>query len=341
MSLSNALQRAWYRPGSWSQCLLPLSWLFRGIAALRRFRQQRLAPNPPLPVPVIVVGNISVGGTGKTPLLAALVTHFKSRGYRPGIISRGYGGKSDAYPLLVTPDSTAGQVGDEPLLLAELCPVVVSPDRYQAATYLLKQTDCNLLFSDDGLQHYRLPRDIELVVVDGERGFGNRYCLPAGPLREPVSRLKQVDTVLVNETVSGLKLPDAEAFCLKPKVLHPLRGGSEVAPDQWQGGKCVHAVAGIGNPERFAHTLTRLGFEPILHPMPDHHLFREDELHFADGLPVIITAKDAVKCARFALDNVWVLDVVAVLDEGFLTRLEQRVADLISAAPPNNAAAPK
>ncbi|WP_461519520.1 tetraacyldisaccharide 4'-kinase [Porticoccus sp.] len=328
MSISSALQQAWYRPGSWAGLLLPLSWLFRGVAVLRRSRLQHFGANSPLPVPVIVVGNISVGGTGKTPLLAALVSHFRQMGYRPGIVSRGYGGHADQYPLMVTQGCPANQCGDEPLLLSSLCPVVVDPDRYRAACFLLAQTDCNVLFSDDGLQHYGLPRDIELVVVDGERGFGNGHCLPAGPLREPISRLTQVEFVLVNDTVANYELASAETFRVEPTLLRHLASGRVISADQWTGERCVHAVAGIGNPGRFARSLEQLGFEPELHPLPDHHAFKGDELHFNDKLPVIITAKDAVKCASFAADNVWVLDVTADISSQFLSRLEQRVASL-------------
>ena len=222
MNLEQQLNARWYgRPGIlW--LLLPLEGLFRAVAALRR----RLIEPQRLPVPVIVVGNLAVGGSGKTPMVLALVEHLRQRGYRPGVVSRGYGGHSDEYPLRVTAENSAEQVGDEPLLLAELCPVAVSPDRYRAATYLLQETDCNLLFSDDGLQHYRLPRDIEVVVVDGERGFGNRLCLPAGPLREPLSRLEQVDFVLVNETVAALDLPGAGA-CLGPLSVSEESSGGE------------------------------------------------------------------------------------------------------------------
>ena len=328
MTFSNALQQAWYRPHSWSACLLPLSWLFRTMAVVRRFYLQRVTPNPALPVPVIVVGNISVGGTGKTPLLASLVDHFCKLGYRPGVVSRGYGGERVQMPMLVTADSTAAQVGDEPLLLARHCPVAVSPDRYAAAVFLLEHTDCDLIMSDDGLQHYRLPRDIELVVVDGERGFGNRHCLPAGPLREPVTRLGEVDFVLVNGPESADKKDNQEEFHLLPIGLRHLKGGTVISPQQWQGGKRVHAVAGIGNPQRFARSLKTLGLEPILHPLPDHHVFTGKELSFDDDLPVIITAKDAVKCAHFGLDNLWVLDVTAVLSSDLLSRLAKRVATL-------------
>ncbi|MEH6469249.1 MAG: tetraacyldisaccharide 4'-kinase, partial [Porticoccus sp.] len=164
MSISTFLEQAWYRHSSWVLLLVPLSWLFRAVVAVRRYYQQKVKPNPSLSVPVIVVGNISVGGTGKTPLLLALVSHLKEQGYRPGVISRGYGGSASGYPILVGTESIASEVGDEPLLLASVCPVVVDPDRYRAAKSLLEQTDCDLILSDDGLQHYRLPRDIEIAV---------------------------------------------------------------------------------------------------------------------------------------------------------------------------------
>ena len=332
MNFRRSLESAWYRPFSWALLLLPLSWLFRVLSSSRRFYYRRISLPHPLPVPVIIVGNISVGGTGKTPLLAALVVIFQAQGYRPGIISRGYGGSATDYPQRVTDTSTAENVGDEPLLLSSLCPVVVDPDRYRAARYLLENTGCNLIFSDDGLQHYRLPRDIEIVVMDGERGTGNGQCLPAGPLREPLSRLQTADLVVVNETVASLMIPHQGAFKLSPVHFRQLATCATAAVDIWSLGRRVHAVAGIGNPARFAHTLTSLGFEPFLHPLPDHHRFTGEELCFEDDLPVIITAKDAVKCVADSGDNVWVLDVQAEPDPLFIERLMRDVRSLAETA---------
>jgi tetraacyldisaccharide 4'-kinase len=352
MSISSSLEQAWYQHSRWVLLLLPFSWLFRGVAATRRYYHQRVAPNPSLNVPVIVVGNITVGGTGKTPLLLALVTHFKQQGYRPGVISRGYGGNASDYPLRVTTASAAAEVGDEPLLLASVCPVVVDPDRYRAALSLLAQTDCNLILSDDGLQHYRLPRDIEIAVVDGGRGVGNGRCLPAGPLREPVSRLTQTDFVLINSNEpnrsdsgrcnlepGSLNLGYLDGaiknyFQLKiePAQFRQLVSGQQCLPQDWAGSRQVHAVAGIGNPQRFSTTLEQLGFKVQLHPWPDHHDFQGDELLFDDNLPVIITAKDAVKCHGIANDTVWVLDVVAVPDTDFLNKLTDAVGRLIKSS---------
>lgn len=357
-SLERALERGWYSPFSWTLLLLPLSWVFRVIACLRRYYRLQLKPTKPLSAPVIVVGNISIGGTGKTPLLLTLIHWFQEQGYRPGVISRGYGGTAPQYPLLVKPDSMATEVGDEPLLLAKGCPVVVDPNRYRGATHLLEQTDCNLILSDDGLQHYRLPRDIEIVVVDGQRGFGNRQCLPAGPLREPVSRLNQADFILVNgagpdeffRDNSGLasfslSTSGLNTFVIEIKAIslrHLGTGESlEITSDvkaldelglsklkKWRGGYKVHAVAGIGNPQRFVTSLKQLGFEVLLHAWPDHHRFTGDELDFDDDLPVIITAKDAVKCGEVSNDNVWVLDVMAKPEAEFLEKLANQVVSL-------------
>ena len=337
MSISTLFEQAWYRRFSWALLLLPISWLFRAVVTLRRCYQQKIKPNPSLNVPVIVVGNISVGGTGKTPLLLALVSHLKEQGHRPGVISRGYGGSASEYPMLVSTKSNAAEVGDEPLLLATACPVVVDPDRYRAAKSLLEQTDCDLILSDDGLQHYRLPRDIEIAVVDGERGFGNGQCLPAGPLREPVSRLQCMDFILTNGRGSNVSLEGSSFFSVEPTQLRHLVTGKQCSPspsslDQSSGiGNShhkVHAVAGIGNPQRFSKTLEQLGFDVQLHAYPDHHDFRGDELQFDDNLPVIITAKDAVKCTDIINDNVWVLDVSAKPDTDFLDKLTQAVHNL-------------
>ncbi len=343
MSFSHSLEKAWNRPVSWALLLLPLSWVFRLVAYLRRHFYQRLSPNKPINVPVVVVGNISVGGTGKTPLLLSLVSWFSAQGYRPGVISRGYGGQAAQYPMFVTAESAVKEVGDEPLLLAGACPVVIDPDRYRAAQSLLAQTDCNLILSDDGLQHYRLPRDIEIVVVDGEKGFGNGQCLPAGPLREPVGRLRSVDFTLVNGSNTGLVINRAYRLGIKPRQLRHLVSGDicDVTVhentegeaegfelSQWQYGRKIHAVAGIGNPHRFVTTLEQLGFDVQLHAWPDHHNFDGDELLFDDTLPVIITAKDAVKCHGLAHDNVWVLDITAVPEAEFLEKLTDRVSHL-------------
>lgn len=348
MSFSQSLEKAWYqRSKSWALLLLPLSWVFRAVTFWRRVYLQRCASKHMLNVPVIVVGNISVGGTGKTPLLITLVQWLQQQGYRPGVVSRGYGGcgysgngytdKPSQYPYFVSSESSAVEAGDEPLLLAKYCPVMVDPDRYRAAKTLLEQTDCDLILSDDGLQHYRLPRDIEIVLVDAQRVFGNGHCLPAGPLREPVSRLVDVDFLIANGTSSDNALKASYRLSVVPTQLRHLLSG-EVLDTQlginkpidqqaWLGGHKVHAVAGIGNPQRFVTTLEQLGFEVQLHAWPDHHGFTGKEFIFDDDLPVIITAKDAVKCPELKNDKVWVLDVSAQPDKAFLDELGEKLME--------------
>jgi len=353
MCFSKSLEKAWYRKISWALLLLPLSWVFRCIVFLRKVYIQRCTANPKLNVPVIVVGNISVGGTGKTPLLITLVQWLQQQGYRPGVISRGYGGcghnghghagKSSQYPYFVSPESSAEEAGDEPLLLAKYCPVMVDPERYRAAKILLEQTDCDLILSDDGLQHYRLPRDIEIVLVDAQRVFGNGQCLPAGPLREPASRLVDVDFVIANGTSTDNSLKASYKLSIVPIQLRHLFSNEAIdlkkglnleqglnklpEQEQWGGGHKVHAVAGIGNPQRFVQSLEQLGFEVRLHAWPDHHVFNGEEFIFDDDLPVIITAKDAVKCSELKNDKVWVLDVSAQPDEAFFDELGKKLME--------------
>jgi len=310
----NGLESHWYRKTPLTLLLLPLSWLFCAVALGRRWAYRAgLLKTVRLPVPVIVVGNISVGGTGKTPMVAWLVALLSKEGYHPGIISRGYGGGAKHWPQQVRPDSDPTMVGDEAVLLARRCrcPMAVGPDRPTAAQALLDHADCNIIISDDGLQHYRLGRDVEIAVVDGVRRFGNGHCLPAGPLREPVRRLQSVDMVIANGTAG----PREYAMKLQPTSLHNLQQAEKTQPLAQFAGQRVHAVAGIGNPRRFFELLASHGLDAIEHPFPDHHPFRAEDIDFGDELPVLMTEKDAVKCQAFAEANHWYLPVDAQLDE--------------------------
>lgn len=310
----NGLESHWYRTTPLTLLLLPLSWLFCAVALCRRWAYRvGLLKTVRLPVPVIVVGNISVGGTGKTPLVAWLVVLLRKEGYRPGIISRGYGGGATHWPQQVRPDSDPAMVGDEAVLLARRCrcPMAVGPDRPATAQALLDHADCNIIISDDGLQHYRLGRDVEIAVVDGVRRFGNGHCLPAGPLREPVRRLRCVDMVIANGTAG----PREYAMKLQPTSLHNLQQAEKTLPLAHFAGQRVHAVAGIGNPRRFFELLVSHGLDAIEHPFPDHHPFCAEDIDFADELPVLMTEKDAVKCQAFAAAHHWYLPVDAQLDE--------------------------
>lgn len=265
-------------------------------------------------VPVIVVGNLVAGGSGKTPLVLWIVGFLSARGWRPGIVSRGYGARVDE-PRGVDPSDRAQDVGDEPLLLAARggCPVWVGADRVRAARALRAQhPHIDVLVLDDGLQHYRLARDVEIAVVDA-RGFGNGFLLPAGPLREPPSRLRSVDAVIAHGTsaVSGYAMRLAGERLCRLDNRSECRDASEFA------GRRVHAVAGIGDPGRFFADLERLGLDVEPHAFPDHHPFCAGDLEFGDGAPVVMTEKDAVKCQLFARPNHWVLPVSAVLDPAF------------------------
>lgn len=289
--------------GFWARSPLQ-RWLtpFGGLVAIvarRRHRRHRAGLDGAwrAPAPVIVVGNLSVGGTGKTPMVIWLVTHLARSGWRPGVVSRGYGGRRRVEPLLVTAVSDARQSGDEPLLIARRTsvPVVVAADRV-AAVRLLLEADVNIVVSDDGLQHYRLARDVEIVMIDGRRGLGNGRCLPAGPLREPPERLGTVDlTVVTGEgAAAGGQLADYRMD------LHA-RGLLQLGSQTPTGLEClpegpVHAVAGIGDPEQFFSTLEKLGCEVVRHPYPDHHVLRWQELDFDGPWPILMTEKDMMRC---------------------------------------------
>lgn len=336
MSISQWFERAWYRrDGRALWMLRPLECLYRYVVG-RKYRQRRYRQADT--VPIIVVGNLSVGGTGKSPLVSWLARYLCEQGWQPGIVSRGYGGHSDHYPLRVTAESVPSEAGDEPVMLAQQSgvPVAVAPDR-PAAVAQLVDAGCTIIISDDGLQHYAMARDIELVVVDGVRGFGNRHCLPCGPLREPLSRLNSVDAVVVNGGEVALNHLQAEgdltqahsfSMTLRSCGLRHLQSGERAAGDDPRFSGGVHAVAGIGHPERFFSTLSELGLAITPHPFADHHCFSEHDLVFNDDKPVVMTAKDAVKCQRFATSQCWALDVEAEPSDTFVLFLQQRLAAL-------------
>lgn len=309
-------EAVWYGGHPLSFLLLPLSWLYRAVVGLRRLAYRRgWLKIHRLSLPVIVVGNLTVGGTGKTPLVLWLTAILRRQGRRPGILTRGYGGRCTQWPCLVTADSDPIEVGDEPVLLARRsgCPVVAGPDRVAAGEKLVRTGGCDMIVSDDGLQHYRLERDLEILVVDASRGFGNRRCLPAGPLREPAARARRVDLTLCN----GGPCPGGHVMELVPGRLVNLTD-QEISRDLSE--LCrqrVTAVAGIGNPERFFALLRRYGLHLDERAYPDHHGFsREDADSWPPG-PVIMTEKDAVKCEAFARRDHWYLPVEARLDDGF------------------------
>jgi len=304
--------------------LWPLSLLFSAAVRMRRrLYQWGLLKSETIEVPVIVVGNISVGGTGKTPLVGRLVELSREAGYKPGIVSRGYGGQSKEWPRHVTADSDPREVGDEPALLAKRygCPIVVGPDRVAAARALSTTYQCNIIISDDGLQHYRLQRDIEIAVVDGSRRLGNGACLPAGPLREPPSRLRKVDFVVGN----GAARDDEYLMSLRGETaLNLLDPCISISLPGFRG-SMIHAVAGIGNPKRFFNYLRHARLRLIEHPFPDHHPFRPEDLHFQEDFPVLMTEKDAIKCQPFANNDWWYAPVSAYIDPEFEEQVLRRL----------------
>ena len=320
MPLSNVFHRLthhlWYGQKKANLLLLPIEQVYRHSASLMReaYQSGRIASKK-LPVPVIVVGNLTVGGTGKTPLTIWLAQFLKSRGFRPGIISRGYGGNVSRQPLGVTFQTPASQGGDEPVIIARRtgCPVYVHPQRVLAGEALLKAHDVDILITDDGLQHHELMWDIEIAVIDGQRGFGNGHLLPAGPLREPVERLEQVDMVVYHsghpEAEYTMELKGSLATNLKNVCQRKQLTGFIGAP--------LHAMAGIGNPERFYALLEAQGVSMKTKTYPDHYRYTQHDLEFAGDEALLMTEKDAVKCFHLARDNYWYLPVEAHLSPRF------------------------
>ena len=321
MFSSSFWEELWYTRNKLCWILLPLSLLFILASVIRKYAYRAgLLPVQRVDVPVIVVGNITVGGTGKTPLIIWLVEYLKELGYKPGVISRGYGGQEGNTPQQVRADSFPELVGDEPVLIAQRTevPVAVSPKRYLAARELIQHKNCDIILSDDGLQHYGLHRDIEIAVIDGKRLFGNGFRLPAGPLREHPSRLRHVD-MIVNNGSDGknqhkMEYKGSELLSLKDDHVRKKL-------DKFTG-RDVHAIAGIGNPESFFTLLKKYNLRVVKHAFPDHYQYHERDFSFEDDLPIIMTEKDAVKCREYAKDNFWYLPIEADLSNTFEHRFQ-------------------
>jgi len=322
--MEQRLTKLWYQEDAGPSLLQPLSWLYGGVVVLRRGAYTRgwLATHR-VGKPVIVVGNLTVGGTGKTPLVIWLARQLSERGLRVGVVSRGYGSSKSEAPRLISPQSNWQEVGDEPILISRRtgCTTVVGRDRVAAAKVLV-DNHVDVVIADDGLQHLRLARDCEIIVIDGARGFGNRRLLPSGPLREPASRVSAADFVVVNGEMEhsslarvGLPRTRAAQMTLVPGAVQRVDGqGSSRSLEDFRDGQ-VHGVAGIGNPSRFFRDLHARGLDVIEHPFPDHHPFTWEDLSFGDDLPVLMTEKDAVKCVQFAEPRWWYVPTDAVFSE--------------------------
>jgi tetraacyldisaccharide 4'-kinase len=324
MSAQSWLDKFWYGGVSPPWWMMPLSAVYGVIVRIRRSAYSlRLARSTPLSCPVVVVGNLTVGGTGKTPLVCWLAGQLIELGFKPGVVSRGYGGSSRAARLVQASDSS-DQVGDEAILLARRSRVPVATGRNRpAAAQLLINAGCDVIVSDDGLQHYALQRDCEIVVIDGARRFGNGRLLPAGPMRETTARLRQVDAVVVNGGDAGsdgalrMRLLATSAVAMKYGTTKPLREFS---------GQPVHAIAAIGNPQRFFAMLRAVGISVIEHALPDHAKLRIDDISFADDLAVLMTEKDAVKCRDIAGPHHWYVPVSVAFAAGDAEKLRSIVA---------------
>ena len=365
MSIETTMTRAWQRQAAWLWLLLPVSWLYGFITMMRRQAYKiGLFASYRAPIAVMVIGNITVGGSGKTPLIIALVNHLQKQGVKVGVISRGYGGDSSQMPALVYADSLPSIVGDEPCLIVNMtgAAMAVCPNRKQAITTLLNAyPDLQLIIADDGLQHYALQRDIEWIVVDASRGFGNQQLLPTGFLREPMSRLQGANVVYhekADRTTKDNKQAQSSRLTmhLQADKLQPLWPSAVEIEGLTAAEKMpmplmppmpnsqVHAVSGIGYPQRFFDTLLSLGFDVIEHPYPDHYDFSLTELLQYSEQPIIVTSKDAVKIRALLIDmtsrqtlseeyqelinRLWVLPVTAVLSNSCYDSLQQQLKAL-------------
>ena len=330
MAMSDRLLRAWYAGHPLLTLLRPLESLYRRV--VERKRARFVAGEGDIyraPVPLVVVGNITVGGTGKTPLILWLIDHCQRKGLKVGVVSRGYGASSPQLPWRVSAGQSAAQAGDEPLLIVQRSgvPLMIDPDRSRAVKALLDSEPLDLILSDDGLQHYRLARDLELVLIDNARGLGNGRCLPAGPLREPVERLQSVDAVLYNGAACDPQ--GGFAFQLQPMALINLRSGERQPLDFFPAQQALHAVAGIGNPQRFFNTLETLHWRPVAHAFADHAAYSAEVLSFTPPLPLVMTEKDAVKCRDFAAADWWYLAVDAAPSPAFVAWFDTQLMRLL------------
>jgi tetraacyldisaccharide 4'-kinase len=334
MSAQSWLNRIWYERSTPPWWLMPMSFIYGAVSGSRRYLYaKRLRKSTRMTRPVIVVGNLTVGGTGKTPLVCWLVARLCELGFKPGVVTRGYGGSSRSVRLIDGSDDP-GVVGDEPVLLSRRTgvPVAVGRDR-PAAAQLLVGAGCDVIVSDDGLQHYALARDCEVAVIDGDRRFGNGWLLPAGPLRETRSRLSVADATVVNGGRALLR--GALSMRLEAKTAVAL-DGARVSPLHSFAGVQVHAIAGIGNPDRFFNMLRAHGIEVIGHALPDHVRINPKDIHFADDKPVLMTEKDAVKCARAADERHWYVPVSASFAGLESTTLLAIVTDRIAGREPRS-----
>ena len=317
---------SWYNKSIWLYLLYPFSLLFSYLTTRRRrkFLKDK-SESYKSNTPIIVVGNLTIGGTGKTPLVKYIATELIKRGYKPGIVSRGYGGKFKE-TLKVDENTSVKETGDEAQILSKLnIPFYIDKNRVRAVEKINKNHDCDVIISDDGLQHYKMKRDIEIAVIDGKRRFGNKLTFPAGPLRESIKRLDSVDFVVNN---SGPTEEDEFLMNVSPSEFVHLKSGKSYKVEEWPMHNQVHAVAGLGNPGRFFDLLGKLGFDIIRHPFPDHHNFVSSDIFYLDHLPIIMTEKDASKCKDFDNNKIWYLKIDADVNNKFIDQLQNKLEEI-------------
>ena len=327
--LETLIEKVWYSKNIFSLLLSPLSLIYISIIYLRHtLYHLGLISITKINVPTIVIGNIVAGGTGKTPLVIWLAKHFKDKGFLPGIVSRGYGGTYLSNIELVKPTSNPLLVGDEPVIIARNtnCPVVVAKKRAKGAKKLVEKYNCNIILCDDGMQHYSLARDIEIAVIDGQRRFGNNYCFPAGPLREPKSRIFKADLIVSKYNARTCEHKMDYTY----KQLVSLNELSKTIPISDLHGMTVHAIAGINNPDHFFSYLRSHKLELIIHKFPDHYSYTEDDVKFNDNFSVVMTEKDAVKCLNYSSDKHWYIPISAELSKSFACDLDKLMGKIIN-----------
>ncbi len=317
---------SWYKKSLWLYLLYPFSFIFSYLTSRRRrkyIKNKKISYKSD--IPIVVVGNLTIGGTGKTPLVKYIVNELADRGYKPGIVSRGYGGKFKE-TLRVTSETSVKETGDEAQILAKLnLPFYIDKNRVRAVKKLIKDHDCDVIVSDDGLQHYKMGRHVEIAVIDGKRRFGNNLTFPAGPLRESKNRLSSVDFIVNN---SGPTEEGEYLMNISPSKFVHLKSGKSYSVDKWPMHNQIHAVAGLGNPGRFFDLLDKLGFDSIRHPFPDHHNFSSSDIFYLDHLPIVMTEKDASKCKDFDNNKIWYLTIDADVTNKFIDKLDKRIKSI-------------
>ena len=325
---SSLVVDSWYKKSLWLYLLFPFSAVISYLTSRRRRKFLKDTKNRfKSKIPLIVVGNLTIGGTGKTPLVKYIASELQKLGYKPGLVSRGYGGKFKE-TLMVTDQTPVKQTGDEAQILSTLnLPFYIDKNRVRALKALNDNHDCDIIISDDGLQHYQMNRDIEIVVIDGKRRFGNNLSFPAGPLRESKKRLDSVDFIVNN---SGPTEDGEHLMNISPSKFIHLKSGKSYPVEEWPMHKQVHAVAGLGNPGRFFDLLARLGFDIVRHPFPDHHNFMSSELHYLDHLPIVMTEKDASKCKDFDNNRIWYLTIESDVSDKFIDELDAKIKSIHS-----------